>query len=174
VPDVSKGGKKRLAMTRIKLRLTKKTGGLKRDADCEPEATRKRPAAKPAGSASGVKAPTLEAALPVAAGPTICLEEAMKHLPNLDGFAKAELVTLPKEAAPCGPGKGCKNYTICADGHDDMSCEVQLHNKCFRVNKLPEGHVWPDGVSKCVKWTRQSPFQAWAEFKSLVGWPENA
>ncbi len=106
-----------------------------------------------------------------AAGPTVDVAEAMQLLPNLDQISQDELAKLPAGVQPKTSGKGAKNYTI-SDANSDgieMSCEVQLHNRCFRVGKCAT--VWPEAVSKCVKWQKQSPFQAWEEFKTLAQWP---
>ena len=48
--------------------------------------------------------------------------------------------------APSSVGKGAKNYTIFAAGRKDMSCEVRLANRCFRMRKLHEDQVWSEGV----------------------------
>ena len=172
VPDIQHASKKKLARTRAlgrvlrkqRLQTARNAAKLLIESRGHRVVSRRPASGKRTASRAVSETPSRPA------GPTVDMAEAVKHLPNLEPGCLEELKKLPAVVAPSSVGKGAKNYTIFAPGRNDMSCEVQLANRCFRMRKLHEDQVWPEGVSKCVKWASQCPFAAWAQFKIFACW----
>ncbi len=89
---------------------------------------------------------------------------ACELLPALDEDSKVVIKSLPAACAPQAEGRGAKNFTIkSSDGR--VSCEVQLRNRCFRVERC-------EGFAGCrvFSFRFSPPAEAWLDFKRKTLW----